>query len=91
MDLTYNATKLVINENTIFPHETASYKAKKVKTLYPDAIDYIPPNMPTPLGKLIQINAFVDSDLAGEQTTRRSQTGILIYCNMAPIIWFSKR
>ena len=91
MDLTYDATKLVINENTILPHETASYKAKTMKTLYPDAIDYIPPNMPTPLGKSIQINAFVDSDLAGEQTTRRSQTGILIYCNMAPIIWFSKR
>ena len=23
--------------------------------------------------------------------TRRSQTGILIYCNYAPIIWYSKR
>ena len=62
-----------------------------MKKLYPDSIDYLPPNAPKPLGASIQINAFVDSDLAGEQTTRRSQTGILIYCNMAPIIWFSKR
>ena len=37
------------------------------------------------------MNCFVDSDHAGERTTRRSQSGILIYCNSAPIIWFSKR
>jgi hypothetical protein len=34
---------------------------------------------------------FVDSDHAGEQFTRRSRTGLLIYLNMAPIVWFSKR
>jgi hypothetical protein len=34
---------------------------------------------------------FVDSDHAGEQFTRRSRTGFVIYLNMAPIVWFSKR
>jgi hypothetical protein len=34
---------------------------------------------------------FVDSDHAGEQSTRRSRTGFVIYLNMAPIVWFSKR
>jgi hypothetical protein len=33
----------------------------------------------------------VDADHAGNQVTRRSHTGILIFCNRAPIIWFSKR
>jgi hypothetical protein len=33
----------------------------------------------------------VDSDHAGEKRTRRSRTGFLIYCNMALIIWLSKR
>jgi hypothetical protein len=33
---------------------------------------------------------FVDSDHAGEQFTRRSRTGFVIYFNMAPIVWFSK-
>jgi hypothetical protein len=33
----------------------------------------------------------VDSDHAGEQFTRRSRTGFVIYLNMAPIVWFSKR
>ena len=62
-----------------------------MKTLYPDAIDLMPPNIPSPRGKRIQINAFVDADHAGESTTRRSQTGIIIYGNMAPLKWFSKR
>jgi hypothetical protein len=34
---------------------------------------------------------FVDSDHAGEKFIRRSRTGFVIYLNMAPIVWFSKR
>jgi hypothetical protein len=33
----------------------------------------------------------VDYDHVGEQFTRRSRTVIVIYLNMAPIVWFSKR
>jgi hypothetical protein len=33
----------------------------------------------------------VDYEHAGEQFTRRSRTGFVIYLNMAPIVWFSKR
>ena len=90
-ELCYDPTKLDIHEPTILPQERAQYKANVMKMMYPEAIDYIPPNMPPPLGKSVQINAFVDADHAGELTTRRSQTGILIYGNMAPLIWFSKR
>jgi hypothetical protein len=28
---------------------------------------------------------------AGDKVTRRSRTGVLIYLNRAPIMWFSKR
>ena len=62
-----------------------------MRTMYPDAVEDVPSNMPSPLGKKVQINAFVDADLAWELTTRRSHTGILILFNMAPIIWYSKR
>jgi hypothetical protein len=44
-----------------------------------------------PRGKPIQINCFVDADHAGNKVTRRSHSGILIFLNMAPIYWFSKR
>ena len=33
----------------------------------------------------------MDSDRAGEKSTRRSRTGYLIYMNNALITWFSKR
>ena len=58
---------------------------------YPDAKEQIPPNAPTPRGNSILISCFVDADHAGNQVTRRSHTGIIIFCNRAPIIWFSKR
>jgi hypothetical protein len=34
---------------------------------------------------------FVDSDHASEQITRCLSTGYVIYLNMAPLVWFSKR
>lgn len=39
---------------------------------------------------MVQINAFIDADHAGNKVTRRSHMGILIYLNCAPITWFSK-
>ena len=91
MDLTYHATKFNINESTVLPHETTVFKARNMKKKYPVSVDYLPLNAPKPLDKSVQINAFVDSDSVGEQTKRGSHTGILIYCNMTSIIWFSKR
>ena len=37
------------------------------------------------------MRAFVDSDHAGEITTRRSRTGFIVMLNSAPIYWYSKR
>jgi hypothetical protein len=58
---------------------------------YGDVTEAIPTNMPKPLGKEVDIWMMVDSDHAGDKQTRRSRTGFLIYCNMALIIWLSKR
>jgi hypothetical protein len=57
---------------------------------YNDAKEDLPPNAPAPRGMPVQINAFVDANHAGNKLTRRSQTGILLYLNKAPIIWQSK-
>ena len=57
---------------------------------YPDAKEEYPANLPEPLGRSVQITAFVDSDHAGDLITRQSRTGVLIYMNWAPIIWHSK-
>jgi hypothetical protein len=58
---------------------------------YPNAEDLIPPNMPEPRGKEVSMTCFVDADHAGCRVTRRSHTGIVIFVNQAPIVWFSKR
>ena len=51
----------------------------------------LPPDMPTPLGESMHLQVYVDSDHAGDQVTRCSRTGFMIYLNNAPIYWFSKR
>ena len=58
---------------------------------YKDAEEEIPMDMPEPRGKEVGIHCFVDASHASDKVTRRSQTGILIFVNRAPIIAFSKR
>ena len=58
---------------------------------YRGATEAIPGDMPKPRGNAMSTHCFVDADLAGDTVTRRSQTGILIFCNRAPTIWHSKR
>jgi hypothetical protein len=61
------------------------------KPMYGDIKEAIPPNVPVTRVKAINLRLFLDSDHAGEHFTRRSRTGFVIYLNMAPIVWFSKR
>ena len=49
------------------------------------------PVEPPPRGKSVSTHCFVDADHAGNKITRRSQTGILLFVNRAPITWYSKR
>jgi hypothetical protein len=61
------------------------------KSMHGDAKEMIPSDAPFNRGNEVDLLLFVDSDHAGEQFTRRSRTGFVIYLNMAPIVWFSKR
>ena len=58
---------------------------------YRDTEEEIPLDAPEPRGKAVGIHCFVDASHAPDKATRRSQTGILIFVNKAPIIAFSKR
>ena len=58
---------------------------------YPDACEPIPLDIPIPRGKSVSTHCFVEANHAVEKTTRRSMTGILIFCNRAPIICHSNR
>ena len=62
-----------------------------MKKMYPDAVEDLPPNAPEPRGRPVEMSCFVDSDHAGDTITRRSKTGIILYLNKAPTVWYSKR
>jgi hypothetical protein len=61
------------------------------KPMYGDVKEAILPNAPVTRGNAIDLHLFVDSDHAEEQFTRPSRTCFVIYLNMAPMMWFSKR
>ena len=44
-----------------------------------------------PRGKEMQTCCYVDADHAGCHATRRSYTGIILYAQSAPLIWYSKK
>jgi hypothetical protein len=61
------------------------------KDFYGEVVEDLPPRMPEPLGSEMIITCFVDANHAGNMVTQRSHTGILIFVNNAPILWYSKK
>ena len=66
--------------------DRSAFKECDWKSFYGAATEAIPPR-----GKDIDLRLFVDSDHANDQRTRRSRTGFLVFLNMAPVIWYSKK
>ena len=50
-----------------------------------DSLEELPPDMPKPRGKGMDMRVYVDSDHAGDTVTLRSRTGFFIFLNGAPI------
>jgi hypothetical protein len=80
---------IVFDEQRVDWDET-SFPEHDWTDFYRGVQEAIPPNAPPPRGNPVQINCFVDADHAGNRITRRSQTGVLIFLNRAPILWYSK-
>jgi hypothetical protein len=57
---------------------------------YGDVEEEMPPQMPEPLGSLINMTAFVDANHAGNVVTHRFHTGIIIYLQNTPSVWNSR-
>ena len=71
--------------------DMTSFKDFDWSSFYGNAREAIPLNAPEPRGKDVYLRMFVDSKHAGDKRTRRSRTGFIIFLNMAPIVWFSKK
>ena len=72
---------------SLFPKEDWSYSAYGYESLKEE----LPKDMPIPHGQSMTMRVFVDSDHAGDQVTRRSRTGFIVFLNNAPIYWSSKK
>jgi hypothetical protein len=81
----------VVFDPTYPPVDMGTFIKTDWKSMYGDAKEIIPSDAPVTRGKEVYLRLFADYDLAGEQFTMRSRTGFVIYLNMAPIVWFSKR
>jgi hypothetical protein len=51
----------------------------------------LPGNMPNSYGPSMTMRVFVDADHAGDLNPQRSQTGLIVFLNGAPIYWSSKK
>ena len=69
-----------------------TFKIDKYWThFYGDVSEAITHNAPDPLGKSVYLWIMVDSDQAGDKSTRRSRTGFMIFMNMSLFNWLLNR
>jgi hypothetical protein len=61
------------------------------KEFYGDVEEELPPNMPEPRGHPVTISVSVDANHAGNIVTRCSHSGVFLFVQNAPIIWFLKQ
>ena len=71
--------------------DRSAFKEHDWENFYGDVQEAIPPDMPPPLGKCVEIRLYVDSSHADDQRTRRSRSGMFIFLNSALIDWMSKK
>jgi hypothetical protein len=83
--------RIIFDPTRMNTDENLFSSATDWKDFYPDAEEAIPMNMPKPRGHSVKVSCYVDADHASNRATRRSHSGILIYVQNTPIVWFSKR
>ena len=82
--MVFHPTERDINESQLYNEDWSAIAHGECK-------EEIPPNAPRSPGIGFKMQAFVDSDHAGDSIIRRSRTGFLIFLNCAPIYWFSNK
>ena len=60
-------------------------------SIYENAKEMLPHDMPPPLGKPVQLIHYVDANLFHDALTGRSVTACLHFVNGTPIDWYTKK
>ena len=71
--------------------DESRFQKREWEDFYKDAKEAIPVVRPEERGNPVSMHCFEDAGHANDELNRRSQTGILIFVNRAPILWHSKR
>ena len=86
----YNKSTLVFDD-TVPVFDDSEFTKCDWSEFYPGASEPVPPKAPYLCVEPITMSYFVDAEHAVCRVTRRSHTGVLIFINKAPILWFSKQ
>jgi len=86
----YNRSNMVFDD-TVPVYDESRFLDCDWSEAYPGAKEVVLPNAPEVRGRTVSTTCFVDADHAGCKVTRRSHTGIIIFVNKAPVLWYSKR
>ena len=86
-----NGARIVFDPKTPQIDERVSNANIDWRDFYGEVSEELLLNMPEAKGQPVVVSCFVDANHAGNMITRRSHTGILIYVQNAPIVWFLKR
>ena len=80
--LLFDPQHTAIDERSFSTHDWYDFYRYSKEAILTDALNQ--------RGNVLSTHCFVDADHAGDRATRRSQTGVLIFINKAPIQWYSK-
>ena len=83
-EMIFDPTEPDIDESA-FPKENWEH------SVYQNTSETIPKDAPESRGIGFKIRAYVDSDHAGSEVTRRSRSGYMVFLNSAPVYWTSKK
>jgi hypothetical protein len=88
LGLHYNTR--VVFEPTYSNFDRGAFIKDNWKSMYGDVKELVSSDAPVPRGNEVDFRLFFYSDHAGDQFTRRSRTGFVLYLNMVLLVWFSK-
>ena len=86
----YNRSSMVFDDTEPVFDESHFQKCDWSEYYDPGVCKAVPPGAPEVRGQPGSMSCFVDADHAGCRVTRRSHTGVLIFINRAPILWYLK-
>ena len=83
-------SRIVFDANNAPLTDHSMFQPANWSDIYGDIKEELPPDMQEPLGNVVTTYCFIDANHAGNVVMHRLHTGVLLFVQNAPIIWYSK-